>query len=443
MKRAVLLLSLSCTCACHVTNQLYNPVPHSVVAVRPAAGRYDDPDPDCNPHVNACLAFLEFDEMGEAWDGRPDGQLDAALKLIERGHAGPNPPIIVTFVHGWKNNANDRPGSQNGNVLGFEGVLEFMKKHLYKDFPIVGIYVGWRGDLIPDYWPVRRQLSYFNREGAAIRIPGGSMTAAMTRIMMKAREDGNDAFVIMVGHSFGALVLERALAQAMTEYVLRRRDQPSAAVSDAVHSAWADLVVFVNSAAAANEGKQLLNLLKLMKYQPPASEAAESARPLLLSISSLGDAATRFALPVGHGLSFIGRKAQGGWRMYEHPEPPPVKSQSAFYLSTTAHMEALQSHLVVEVKDREVNRCTDPARPSVRFRDPFVLPNGVQYQICERPGRWNDTPYWAMQMPASIVRDHSGIFNENFVGLLQRFLPDAVQMREPRLRPMLQPRREE
>jgi hypothetical protein len=58
--------------------------------------------------------------------------------------------------------------------------------------------------------------------------------------------------------------------------------------------------------------------------------------------------------------------------------------------------------------------------------------------LCERNGRWNDTPYWAMQMPTTIVPNHSGIFSVNFLGLLQTFLLDANEMANPALRPEIQ-----
>src|SRR6266511_3847129 len=100
--------------------------------------------------------------MGESWD---KGQLPAALALVDRTAAAATskPPIVVVFVHGWKNNASRIPNHRNGNVIGFGGVLQYMRT-LYPEQPIAGIYIGRRGDLIPTYWPVRRQFSYFNRE---------------------------------------------------------------------------------------------------------------------------------------------------------------------------------------------------------------------------------------------------------------------------------------
>ena len=204
------------------------------------------------------------------------------------------------------------------------------------------------------------------------------------------------------------------------------------------------LVVFVNSAASANEGKQMLNLLKDRAcYEPQADTAAcnrpaASSRPLFLSISSLGDAATRFAVPIGHGLSFLNFKLNGSWRDYSasQAQPPGVTGQSAYYLSTTAHMEALQSHVIVQPQNAaDFQRCAVDANGSPEYVGlPFSTTTGQTYRICEKDGRWNDTPYWAMQMPATIVPDHSGIFNVNFLKLVQTFFPSEAEMTNPDLR---------
>lgn len=421
---------------CHVANRRYNPVPNSIVAITPAEGPIDRVDAGCTPSSGKpCLAFIEFDEQGEFWDPR---QLPEAVALVRRGSTAATPPLVVLFVHGWKNNADNRPNRKNGNVLGFEGTLEYLASGRYEGVPVVGIYIGWRGDLVSKYWPMSRQFSYFNREGAAIRVPGASMTSALTQVMLEAHRANPAARIVMIGHSFGALVLERALTQAMTDFVLRSTQDGSGSGSPQ-DGAWADLVIFVNSAAAASEGKQMIDVLKGRTYVPQGTDpsAGLRGRPLFLSISSLGDAATRFALPVGHGPGFLGLKTTGSWREYENPDPPTVRSQSDYYRSTTAHMQALQSHLVVDTKDAA--QCAG----ATTIAGPIAVPNGHSYQVCEKPGRWNTTPYWAMQMPASLVRDHSGIFNENFITfLLEGFLPSGEEMRAPRSRqPLFLPAR--
>jgi hypothetical protein len=456
----VVMAAIPLAACLHVKNQLYNPASPGAIAgdntgqksVVEVSAITDKVNPACDPFKTPCMAFLEFDEMGEMWD---PAQLGVALRLIEKAKTHPH-PIIVTFTHGWKNNAlDDRPKHVNGNVSGFEGVLDLLKDSTknggrFPDSPVVGIYIGWRGNLVSEYWPVRQQFSYFNREGAAIRIPGASLTAALTQIMETAHSpmpkvaDAPPVLVI-AGHSFGGLIMERALTQAMTDYVLRGGTQ-----SD---GPWADLVVFVNSAAAASEGKQMLNLLKSREAIYRVSAQAElneatsdvgtslkrtSDRPLFLSISSVGDAATRFGLVIGHGPSAIDRDLQGSWRTYTHPEPPNIPSQQSFYLSTTAHLDAVQSHLIVEAP-------AQPGQCGKIFGQPVEVSVGgnpataakKSYVICEKPNRWNDTPYWAMEMPATIVPDHSGIFNSNFVRLLIQFLPSYDEMANPADRPRL------
>jgi hypothetical protein len=153
---------------------------------------------------------------------------------------------------------------------------------------------------------------------------------------------------------------------------------------------------------------------------------------MFLSISSLGDTATRFLVPIGHGPSALARQITGSWRTYDHPDIPSVPSQRSYYLSTTAHMEVLQSHLIVENNPQSLRECGPLFSPT-----PVVITTGQQYMIC-RKNSWNDTPYWAMEMPATIVPDHSGIFNRNFIALLQKFLPSKDEMENFGLMPAFQ-----
>jgi hypothetical protein len=44
-----------------------------------------------------------------------------------------------------------------------------------------------------------------------------------------------------------------------------------------------------------------------------------------------------------------------------------------------------------------------------------------------------------MEMPVTIVPDHSGIFNLNFISLLMKFLPSETEMRNPETRPRFIP----
>ena len=105
-----------------------------------------------------------------------------------------------------------------------------------------------------------------------------------------------------------------------------------------------------------------------ISYAPRREEPSDLTAqwPLLLSISSLGDAATRFLVPVGHGPSYLSLKMTGSWRDYQGNDLFGIKLQRSYYLSTTAHMEALQSHLIVE-DPKDLSRCQQSIAPYGRI----------------------------------------------------------------------------
>jgi hypothetical protein len=191
----------------------------------------------------------------------------------------------------------------------------------------------------------------------------------------------------------------------------------------------ADLTLFVNSAAAATEAKQMLDVLKdyrLCGLSPSAQRSPETA--LFISISSGGDFATRVALPVGHLAPFLRYKANGSFR-----DNDPLAhsdehiSQGSFYTSSAAHMKVLQSH---EVKPADATDC-QPTSPK-RVQSPwqyFSLPDTRQcFQITEKQNAWNDTPYWLMEIPSEIIPDHSTIFTGRFMSMLDNLVPTNAQV---------------
>src|SRR5262249_44819662 len=157
---------------------------------------------------------------------------------------------------------------------------------------------------------------------AAIRIPSAHLTETLERIMHEAKSciercseepaPGTGSISIVVGHSFGGMVLERSLTQAVVGDILapeedrkaemrRWNDRKDKGLEKADSQPPvdnlrppADLIAMVNEAAPATEAKQLLDLLKThkMKLTVKVSDTEEREEPLFLSITSEGDAAT-------------------------------------------------------------------------------------------------------------------------------------------------------
>jgi hypothetical protein len=86
---------------------------------------------------NYRLSFVEFDERGDFWDRR---QLAAASRAIRNSN---KPVLLVTFIHGWHNNAD------SGDVETFRCLLsELAVSETLSGFQVHGVFLGWRGRLV-------------------------------------------------------------------------------------------------------------------------------------------------------------------------------------------------------------------------------------------------------------------------------------------------------
>jgi hypothetical protein len=446
-----------------------------------------------------CIAFLEFDDMGEPFDRRENHQgvgskrwgvphqLEAALDLIKdtrtyaRQQSPPLPaPIILVFVHGWKHNASE----SDLNVQGFEQVVRFIagqkvdslaegscedsersplfrQRCEYAKHPIIGIYVGWRGDLYNKYLPVAQDLSYFNREGAAERTGADNVTHALMSISTAAghgadagTDDPNPPFLLFIGHSFGGLVLERAVSQAFLREIDRQSNIDG-------FLPFADLIVYVNSAAAATFSKPMVDILAQRKavYSPthqstndatdiPSRSINESeARPLILSVSTPADAATAIILPVGQNIGSISKHLGGSFVKDDplacfdpyHDETPKDRTykQSLFYTHSAPHLEQLRSHDVIELVDaqhKSLESCPQTAPPGVLKMFDSVA--GRCFALKAHEKRCNGTPYWILQTDKSIIPDHGTIFTGRFISFLSEFFPAVTPDASYTVRPL-------
>ncbi|MGA8087840.1 MAG: hypothetical protein WCA10_11065 [Terracidiphilus sp.] len=439
--------------------------------------------------------------MGELFD---KVELDTALSLIRQtnrlaqSEPGETDPIVITFVHGWKNNAS----LTNDNVKGFSVALQEVYRRFGKTHHVIGIYIGWRGDLVRSYLPVARQFSYFNREATAVRVPGATLASALTQIAARTHENSR-ALAVFIGHSFGGLLLERALSEATASQIAQatissqeaataqseseaKRDTLAA---DLAVDSRADLVIFINPAGAATEAKQMLDFLtsNRYRYQPNAGQDAATGspdldRPLFVSLTSTADMATKLAMPIGHGLPFLGFKMNGSFRdlnqvpgqKYElacfdpHRSAPSwelktkeegAQSQGAYFMSTAPHMQVLQSHLMLKavgasqmivsstgqkLQIEDPNAIAECSRELLNKQHLNVIStfrlvdSGTCFAVQERPNRCNGTPYWLMEIDPDVVPDHGTIFTGRFISfLIDTFFRTPGGKPLQRLRPQL------
>jgi hypothetical protein len=350
------------------------------------------------------LAFVEFNDRGQLFD---PAQLQRAIDLVTaaRKAAAADPPLVAVFVHGWKNNASD----QSGNVWGFRQVLAGLAFQ-YSKQRVVGIYIGWRGSTIEA--PILKEFTVFDRHHASQRVPVPVMVGSMKQVIAAAKDDvgkppakGPAATLVMIGHSFGGAVLETALTPTLSAAIAdaRARNQPTVT--------WpADLIMLLNEAQEAERSYPLIEQMNAQLQPrgtcvPPNGGTPKNTRPAVLSISSTGDVATRGYFP---GEQLIARPFQR--QTYDGKDPYQV-GKARLYYETTAHISTLRSHVFGRADDPDVEAALAACKPTLDL----TLSLGerdFKYRIVPRDGAPNQTPYWVMHMPTSIVPDHSTIFTQ-------------------------------
>jgi hypothetical protein len=419
------------------------------------------------PNHRFDLIYIEFDDKGDYWDRRQLGWTAQAIKPVAAQHD----VVLIMYVHGWQNDAGPLRGHDVGK---FHCLLEHLAEADQGRHRFFGVYVGWRGKSIPggdgvfpdgspmDYvakglFFVPHELSFFGRKNAATRVAGLPITEALFQSVATtrkaARESGHESRTILIGHSFGALVLEKALSQALAAKVISE--------DNGTFTAPADFVVLLNSAGESIYAKEMIDMLRRRGSSRKGASGNEisAEHPLIVSITSKADWATGILFPAGTNLS----NASGTFRKYEWDDKYGTSSQNVsqkeYFTRTPGHNTRLISHVAhaIEGEPRKpAYRETDQCEPEMltafqrNLQGGLVGPKGeIQFitiapdkqetrwqlkdsdELTKRPGL--RTPYWIIQVPKEIIRDHGDIFNENALAMMARLFRVTNPQSEPGL----------
>lgn len=383
-------------------------------------------------------AFVEFDQQGDHID--PD-QATKALRLIEmeKRRVPGGKVITLVYVHGWKNNAGQaRPGKMK-DVERFSSALAelgFRAKQAGEEagtepVPVVGVYVGWKGRSLNGPG-VFTWLSYWGRRNTGNRVGGAALASLLNGIIDTTVPDAADrSRVMLVGHSFGARVLEQAIEKGVRLY------DPEVRAAVPVRPR-VDLVLYVN---AANDARLSLGRVQALKEQPievrhpdydptmcPASDVHDpicKTYPLIVAITSRGDLATKYLQPTANRINLDRDGA---------PMPPlptgsfldAIPSEGRVKRSAPAHLRFMQSHDVAEVACPA--EPTDPMRcDAADTACAFAFRGRGDCTACFRTSRrlpsnpkqvFNDTAFWIMDMDKRVIRDHGDIWNLSTLSML-------------------------
>lgn len=359
------------------------------------------------------VAFIEFGEQGSYQDTQ---QLKNAIDLVQNIDR----PLVITYVHGWQNNA------RSDDVDKFESLLARLSGApaiRNAGFNLVGVYLGWRGKLSPV--PVLKELSFFNRKATAERIASNfdcyDAIAALSEAARKYH-GVHGQYTILLGHSFGGLIVERSVAHAINAEIHGH--------VDADRSLPADLIIVVNPASDSILARQMIAALY--------SRRTEGTRPFFVSITSTGDAATGLAFPLGTNLAATTKAFN------KVPAPGPgnvMESERKFYTSTPGHNGMLVNHVTVKLPQTISSHGMPAFETNLAHNlsaNVFTLdgPNGMlELWHIKRVGDV-DVPYWDVKVDPSIIRNHGDLWNER----AEAMMAAIFRMTNPRLNPRVKPR---
>ena len=374
------------------------------------------------PEPDYTLAYIEFDDQGEMWAPK---QLKAALETIEKANEHPNGALVMLFIHGWQHSAAPREEEiKKGNIKGFrvlldESILAAKEADPKWDKEVVGVYLGWRGR--SSRIPLISSLTFYGRGRAAKRVAQVSATEAIVKIMTASSANPR-AQTILIGHSFGGRIMERALTQTIVGSVLATRKEEIDFPADAI--------ILVNPASQAILAKQFVEAMNRsrIKLYRTDREGRKFEVPLMVSVTSTGDQVTGLLFPAGIALSVM----SGNFRKYGDTYCAPLPRQRTFYRNTAGHVKALHSHVVTgrPLNEEELGKQRGGFDTEVTPKyDPDTKQWGFSFRSGDNefmiepiPRAWNDTPYWIMSVPRSLILDHSAIFNPNTVRLIAAIL---------------------
>jgi hypothetical protein len=330
------------------------------------------------------LAIVEFDDQGRCFDrGQMDGVAKRLDALAPEDTSHGQDVILVAFVHGWKHDAR----SDDDNLSAFRVLLketvDYERSHASPGVaprPVLGVFVGWRGLSEFGLGDVIADATFWGRQAAGQRVAVGSVRELFGRLRhyrnLRKKHSGN-ALLVIVGHSFGGMIVYSALAQSLI--------QAASAPVGRVTPEFADLVLLVNPAI---EGARYLPIYDLV------TSTAFEAR------------ATK-QLPV-----FICAQAEN-----DQPVGTVFQLGNAGHAITEATIGDLEkwcvTHTLGFVPSFRTHKLDGPTG-----NDPFVL---------TPPGAAEANPFWVVGAAKEVIDGHGGIWKPTFLLFIASIVFQHVQ----------------
>ena len=352
------------------------------------------------------VAYVEFTDQG--WLQSREQMSRAITQALPRA-GDPRPVQLVVFVHGWKHNA----GFDDDNVRNFRiAILPPFAKRAGPDVRTLGLYVGWRGNSI-DVAGLDN-ITFYDRKATAEHVARGSIRELFSRIRVLSVD--KSVSVVLIGHSFGGLIVFNAIAESLLDELVRAQD-------GAVPRRLVDLALVINPAFEASRFEPLF---QVAMHAPRVG----ADRPLFVSITATNDSATGTAFPVGRAVNSLfdhegwtdEDQCPGGFTVTgECPAfERSLRLEKRANTHTMGHMARYVTH--------DLSRSGDGFVECHMALDPPVVAGAAPALSPQAPEPRNQFPLWTMRASPQVVDNHSGIYDPALWDFVTKLVGDQVNV---------------
>ena len=321
--------------------------------------------------------------------------------MNELTDVGGDRAIILVFVHGWKHNARsmDENLAEVDKVLFDTAAAERSAKVSTQGEtgnavrPVLGVFVGWRG--LSFYFGWLTNITFWNRRTAAQRVATGAVREVFGRLRDYRKRHNDEPVLIIIGHSFGGLVVYSALAQSLIE---------GAALGDAgdIETGFADLVLLINPAFEAARYLPVHYAVKNRTF-------AKKQPPLFISVTAENDDATGKAFPAGAWLA----------SRWEHTNG--IEEKQAL-IHTMGHLPWLRTHRLTASIAAPRTPVVPVAHGQSGWKRMFTS-GAVLSHVQGDP----DNPFWVVTASKEVIDGHNGIFGSVFQSFIRELVVEQMK----------------
>ena len=410
------------------------------------------------------MGIVEFSEAGF----RHDTQYEQVLSMVEESLKKGG--ILITFVHGWHHS----PQVCDSNLACFRRVLDGVASSPEaRSRPIVGLYVGWRGEAITT--PVLNLSTLWSRKAVAEDIGrkgGTQLLARLHELWSRKNEEGCETTMVTVGHSLGGAFLLSALKGSLTAEIEgvtfpdgRRQDplrvvsteaaRDAAADRKAQRARFGDLVILVNPAIQSDVfgpfDQDLRDKRTSAKPEGPYTRKnapekrlsyAADQMPVMMVVASRADKAVRWLFPVGQWIA-----PWTNWHVFDKASASlglghfgPQVTHSLTYDGPRIEFDtdgcdcrAAGAAIVSvqgDVKLREIQQALTFA---ISEPPAYVRKDGVlSFEVTNRRLRHRDwdnaSPYLVVETDSDVISGHNDIFNPIFTTFLTKYIASYTEI---------------